>query len=297
MNRLMRLLRYAALSASLFGSAASACSDRQAAVDAVSAKDFALAERLQATISVDPACADDFRLWLDEALAREYFARAMASANLAERGALLATSAGFFPHWRTYAQLGDVATQSGSQTEAARWYQVAINQMNDGPERHAASAEEARTLLASASTAMLLASEPIEIPTTRSGDPGGIFIENLRGYQVDEIVLAIEYGFDSVTFTEKGQGVANQLRDYLLDRNPPRIVLEGHTDPVGAAAYNDKLSLRRAESLRDFLVAEGYGGVIGIVGRGETMVPPAPAGITPDSPEHHQIARRVVLIR
>lgn len=292
-----RILSAAITASALLASSAQACTDRQAAVDAVQAGDFPTAETLQNTISVDPACPDDFRLWLDEALARSYFARALDTLDPAQKRDLTQTSISFFPHWRSYSLLGDLAGQDGNQEDAARWYQQAINQMNDGPERHAASVEEAKALLTAASSAMLLAEGTIEIPATRSGSPGGIFIENLRGYQVEEVVLAIEYDFDSVDFTRKGNDVADQLLSYLLDRNPPRIVLEGHTDPVGAATYNDQLSLRRAESLRDYLASNGYKGVIGVVGRGETMVPPAPSGIAEDSPEHHQIARRVVLIR
>lgn len=274
-----------------------ACPDRQTAVDAVQSGDFAQAEMLQQRISVDPACDDAFRLWLDEALARDYFARATAAETEQTQRALLQTSIGFFPHWRSYSALGDIAVRGGAHTEAARQYQQAINQMNDGPDHHSATEDEAKRLLTSAANAMLLADQAVEVPATRSGTPGGIFIENLRGYQVEEVSLAIEFDFDSTTLTKKGQQYADKLLAYLKERNPPRIVLEGHTDPVGASEYNDRLSLRRAESLKSYLEAQGYTGTIGVVGRGETMLPPAPSGAMPDSPEHHQIARRVVLIR
>jgi outer membrane protein OmpA-like peptidoglycan-associated protein len=276
---------------------AMACQYRQAAVDAVEAGDFARAETLQQEISVDPACDDAFRLWLDEAVARDYFARAMAADTTQDQRALLEASVGFFPHWRSYSALGDLAALSGAHTEAARQYQQAINQMNDGPDHHSATDDEAQQLITRTANAMLLADRAVDVPATRSGTPGGIFIENLRGYQVEEVSLAIEFVFDSTDLTPKGQQYADKLFDYLKERQPPRIVLEGHTDPVGASDYNDRLSLRRAERLKAYLEARGYSGTIGVVGRGETMVPPAPSGAVPDSPEHHQIARRVVLIR
>lgn len=50
------------------------------------------------------------------------------------------------------------------------------------------------------------------------------------------------------------------LRDDLavLRANPGvRVRIDGHTDSDGAAAYNQALSLRRAEAVRDFFVAEG----------------------------------------
>jgi outer membrane protein OmpA-like peptidoglycan-associated protein len=43
-----------------------------------------------------------------------------------------------------------------------------------------------------------------------------------------------------------------------LKRRPlPDIVVIGHTDTVGSLGFNDKLSLQRAERLRDMLVALG----------------------------------------
>jgi outer membrane protein OmpA-like peptidoglycan-associated protein len=43
-----------------------------------------------------------------------------------------------------------------------------------------------------------------------------------------------------------------------LKRRPlPDIVVIGHTDTVGGLAYNDKLSLARAERMRDLMVALG----------------------------------------
>lgn len=48
-------------------------------------------------------------------------------------------------------------------------------------------------------------------------------------------------------------GVATTLRD-----NPDlRVRIEGHTDSVGSAQYNEGLSQRRADSVRDFLGSRG----------------------------------------
>jgi outer membrane protein OmpA-like peptidoglycan-associated protein len=62
-----------------------------------------------------------------------------------------------------------------------------------------------------------------------------------------------------------------------LKRRPlPDIVVIGHTDTVGALAYNDKLSLARAERLREILVEMGLpADRIQAAGRGkrELLVP------------------------
>lgn len=62
-----------------------------------------------------------------------------------------------------------------------------------------------------------------------------------------------------------------------LKRRPlPDIMVIGHTDTVGTLAYNDKLSLARAERLRDMLVGLGLPGErVQAAGRGkrELLVP------------------------
>ena len=35
------------------------------------------------------------------------------------------------------------------------------------------------------------------------------------------------------------------------------VVIEGHTDSVGTAAYNKKLSQRRAEAVKEYMVGNG----------------------------------------
>ncbi len=67
--------------------------------------------------------------------------------------------------------------------------------------------------------------------------------------------------------------------DELSRRHAPEIVVIGHTDRVGAVPYNDTLSLRRAERVRDELVKVGVAAErIRVEGRGERE----PLVATPD---------------
>lgn len=49
----------------------------------------------------------------------------------------------------------------------------------------------------------------------------------------------------------------NQVAKALNDQGFKGIVVQGYTDSVGSAADNDRLSLRRAQSVRDYLVTRG----------------------------------------
>ena len=50
----------------------------------------------------------------------------------------------------------------------------------------------------------------------------------------------------------------NDVADALTKSSPEsKIVVEGHTDSQGKAAFNQELSLARAQSVRDYLVSRG----------------------------------------
>jgi outer membrane protein OmpA-like peptidoglycan-associated protein len=50
----------------------------------------------------------------------------------------------------------------------------------------------------------------------------------------------------------------NEVADALTKEDPhSRMVVEGHTDSQGAAAYNQELSQHRAQAVRDYLVTRG----------------------------------------
>lgn len=57
--------------------------------------------------------------------------------------------------------------------------------------------------------------------------------------------------------TDESRGELQKVLAELKHRPLPDIVVIGHTDTVGGLAYNDKLSLARAERMRDMLVAMG----------------------------------------
>ena len=62
--------------------------------------------------------------------------------------------------------------------------------------------------------------------------------------------------------------LAERLR---AEKGSPRIDIAGHTDRLGSSSYNQRLSLARAETVRDYLVQAGVrGNAIQVRGVGET---------------------------
>jgi OOP family OmpA-OmpF porin len=64
--------------------------------------------------------------------------------------------------------------------------------------------------------------------------------------------------------------VLAEMRAALALLPAPEVVVTGHTDRMGAVEANDRLSLARAEAVREILVAAGVpAAAITVAGRGE----------------------------
>ncbi len=65
------------------------------------------------------------------------------------------------------------------------------------------------------------------------------------------------FGFDQDSLQADGKQALDKLLQELKGVNVDAVQVTGHTDRLGAAAYNAKLSTRRAEAVRNYLVQVG----------------------------------------
>jgi outer membrane protein OmpA-like peptidoglycan-associated protein len=85
--------------------------------------------------------------------------------------------------------------------------------------------------------------------------------------------FVVYFDWDRSTLTAEANSVVTQAANYAKSGRPTRILVVGHADTSGSAAYNVGLSNRRARTVADALVAQGVnGGVISLDGRGETQL-------------------------
>lgn len=79
------------------------------------------------------------------------------------------------------------------------------------------------------------------------------------------------FGFDKYKLTANGKRVLDGLVDKIRTASQvENINVVGYTDRIGAAKYNMNLSRKRAEAVRDYLVAQGVpAAAINTEGRGE----------------------------
>ncbi|MBT9531772.1 MAG: OmpA family protein [Pseudomonas sp.] len=78
----------------------------------------------------------------------------------------------------------------------------------------------------------------------------------------DEVIVLSDLGkvlfaFNSAELTADAKELLAGISQRLVDGSVLEVMVKGHTDSVGSDAYNDKLSLRRAESVAAYLVSQG----------------------------------------
>jgi OmpA-OmpF porin, OOP family len=97
--------------------------------------------------------------------------------------------------------------------------------------------------------------------------------------QVQKITLASKalFDFDKAVLKPEGKAaIDSEIISKLAGVQKLELVLvTGHTDPIGAQAYNQKLSERRADAVRDYLVSKGVAkDKIETLGMGKTQPVP-----------------------
>jgi OOP family OmpA-OmpF porin len=99
----------------------------------------------------------------------------------------------------------------------------------------------------------------------------------------------VNFDFDRAEIRPDARPILDQAAERLRQCGSERLQVEGHTDSIGADAYNQDLSERRARSVRDYLVSKGVNaGRISAAGFGESR----PIS-TNDTPEGRSLNRRV----
>ncbi|WP_166366066.1 OmpA family protein [Pseudomonas akapageensis] len=90
--------------------------------------------------------------------------------------------------------------------------------------------------------------------------------------EVVRVELDVKFDFDKSVVKPNSYGDIKNLADFMQQYPSTRTTVEGHTDSVGPDAYNQKLSQRRANAVKDVLVNKyGVGSSrVNSVGYGES---------------------------
>ena len=93
------------------------------------------------------------------------------------------------------------------------------------------------------------------------------------GCEVNISLRDIHFEFDSAALTAQSRNVLDANVVAALEaRDTTSVTVVGHTDSIGTSAYNNALSKRRADSVKQYLISRGIApGRITTQGRGETQ--------------------------
>jgi len=78
-----------------------------------------------------------------------------------------------------------------------------------------------------------------------------------RGQSRSSILGELKFRFDSAALRAEAPAVLDEVTAFASANPDAKIVLDAHTDPIGTAAYNVKLAIRRAEAVRATLRHKG----------------------------------------
>jgi outer membrane protein OmpA-like peptidoglycan-associated protein len=184
--------------------------------------------------------------------------------------------------WQAAATLGEVRFGERRFAEAAVSFDRAIEIVkNETLTRDAPSKFEIEELVDRATQARLLAAnglsgdkKPAFVTAAndrRDGKIGGIYSPSVRGIVAHALPLPITFDYGKASLTTVGQDAASELAKVIVEQQPSKVVIVGHTDVQGDAELNVKLSDERAATVAAFLQQNGVTVPVETLGVGATQ--------------------------
>jgi outer membrane protein OmpA-like peptidoglycan-associated protein len=116
-----------------------------------------------------------------------------------------------------------------------------------------------------------------------------------------ELASDVLFDFDKADILPRAQAALKQVADVIREKAKGKaaVTIEGHTDAKGSDAYNQRLSERRAEAVKNWLVNHEGRKDVSITTRGFGAKQPVAPNRKPDGsddPEGRQKNRRVEIV-
>ena len=164
--------------------------------EAIAARDLdAVRGRFQAVLN-EASCSDGFREKAGRAVsmihARAVQERIAAGSSVASQRAVLERGLDYARTWPVLALLGDAAHDTGDYDGASARYQEALAVIDDAAKTpKAPPRSEIERIFRRAAQSRMLAADYRPAPRTRSGAPGGLAAQSIRGFVIERVPLPI----------------------------------------------------------------------------------------------------------
>jgi len=178
------------------------------------------------------------------------------------------SSAAMQSEWETVVQRGNRATKNKDWKDAARFYNDALDMINDPRKTpQIPSPTQIEKIHHLASNAMLLA---VHTGQSRSVQSCSTMMRSqVRGFKIKKHLIPIQFDFATSNFSASGKQAARQLAHCIQQNDMREIHLIGHTDERGLDDFNLKLSIERAKALKNYLENERVSASLVTSGQGE----------------------------
>ena len=111
--------------------------------------------------------------------------------------------------------------------------------------------------------------EPTEIDYNRIED----IVKRHSGKAIVQdkwVLIGVNFDFNKATLRPEAYPILDHAAQVLLGHSDLSVEIQGHTDQIGSDKYNDKLSQRRSETVKKYLIAKGVNaGRLTTVGKGK----------------------------
>ena len=74
---------------------------------------------------------------------------------------------------------------------------------------------------------------------------------------IDRMTIHVNFDFDKSKIRKADKAKLKKAIDFVRKYPDAKVALEGHTDSIGTEKYNQKLSEKRAEAVKQYLIKEG----------------------------------------
>ncbi|MCK5003431.1 MAG: OmpA family protein [Gammaproteobacteria bacterium] len=136
-----------------------------------------------------------------------------------------------------------------------------------------------------------------KVAVMKMDEQSGKYAETIyeTGHELGNANLKVEFDFNSANIRSESHALLKELAQALKSNAlaKKQFTIAGHTDTTGDDAYNMQLSVKRAQAVKKYLVAQhGVASAkLKVLGFGETM-----PVVTNDSKKNRQLNRRVEVL-
>lgn len=180
-------------------------------------------------------------------------------------------------HWRTLYDLAEIKSEIvaiGQLKQSYRLYEKTLRVINNlglTPDKEVPSRQFINSLQQKLSLVNSIITVKEEGFISQDSLRSGGYKTVTRGVQAVVTHLPIRFGYNKHQLA--GNDLKNAqliMKEYKIN-TPAKITIVGHTDRVGSQAFNQPLSVKRAITLKDYLLKNGVRSQINVIGKGKSQ--------------------------